>query len=131
MKRRWVFLGIGLTFATAGCIAGAPEDDDVIESDSAGEDTDSEESGLIGTTGSLGYTCTTTIDGTTCTCTMGVPETDDKTCKGMDQVCHDHGATIVCTYPPGGQHTCACSYGKAKGSTGGLYFGTIGSKLSP
>jgi hypothetical protein len=101
---------VGLT----GCIAedGEVYEDDVLELDE--EIGEAEDELINGGGGSLGYQCTTTIDGTTCTCTDGVAKTDPQTCSGMDQHCHDKGATITCTYPPGGLYTCSCSYGMKK-----------------
>jgi len=98
MRKQILFIaGAALVLAT-GC--GGTEED--YEIGQAGQ-------GLYnggGTT--LGYTCTTTLDGTTCECNSGVQNPfDEDTCYGLDQHCRDHGTKPDCTSTPG---KCTCSY---------------------
>jgi hypothetical protein len=77
---------------------------------------DEAEEALISTgggTGGLGFACTSTR----CECTPGGDGTDRETCIGMDEVCHSHGATVNCTYPPSGFDECHCDFTAVKSPT--------------
>jgi hypothetical protein len=98
IKKTLLIITTGALFAAAAC--GGTEDDLYL---------DNSENGLINGTGTtLGYTCTTTLDGTTCECNPHVTDPFDKdTCHGMSQHCEDHGTTADCKSTPG---KCTCSY---------------------